>query len=167
MILIGRIIGTHGLKGMLKIKPFTDFSARFNKSEILCVKIENDSFEKFRIDNSFERKGIFYLKFENVNDLTQAEMLVGKDIVIEEGSLKKLESDSFYIHELIGVKVLSESGEILGVITDVFNLRSNDVYELIDNSGKKFLIPAVKDFIEEMNIESGFMKLKNTEGMFD
>lgn len=167
MILIGRIIGTHGLKGVLKIKPVTDFLVRFNKSEILRVEINDDSSKQFRVDSSFERKGLIFVKFENVDNLDQAVPLVEKDIVIDESDLKELEAGSYYVHDLIGLKILDEAENLIGEITNVLQLSSNDVYEAIDKTGKKLLIPAVKNFIGEVNLEFGFMKLKNTEGMFD
>lgn len=167
MILIGRIIGTHGLKGVLKIKPVTDFLVRFNKSEILRVEINDGSSKQFRVDSSFERKGLVFVKFENVDNLDQAVPLVEKDIVIDESDLKELEPGSYYVHDLIGLKILDETENLIGEITNVLQLSSNDVYEAIDKTGKKLLIPAVKDFIGEVNLEFGFMRLKNTEGMFD
>lgn len=167
MILIGRIIGTHGLKGVLKIKPVTDFLVRFNKSEVLCVAIGDGPIERFRIESSFERKGSIFVKFENVDNLDQAVPLVEKDIVIDESDLKEFEPGSYYVHDLIGLKILDETENLIGEITNVLQLSSNDVYEAIDKTGKKLLIPAVKDFIGEVNLEFGFMKLKNTEGMFD
>ncbi len=167
MILIGRIIGTHGIKGVLKIKPFTDFSARFDSGEILCVKVGNNSFKHFQIESSTGRKNFFLIKVKDVDDLSEAEKLVTKEIVIDEIDLKNLESDSYYIHDLIGLKVLNENGIVIGELSNVLQLQSNDVYEIIDKIGKKFLIPAVRDFLEEINLELGIMKLKNTEGMFD
>jgi 16S rRNA processing protein RimM len=167
MVFIGRIVGTHGVKGALKIKPFTDFLERFSKSEILCIEIGDGLFERFQIESSYKHKTWLIVKFENLNSPNHVKQLIGKNIVITESDLNVLESGSYYIHDLIGLRILDEMENLRGEITDVFQLSSNDVYEVVDENGKKFLIPAVKDFIDEVNLDFGFMKLKNTEGMFD
>lgn len=166
MILIGKIVGTHGIKGYLKIKPFTDFPERFEKGKSIKVKIDNSLFE-FLIEDSFQHKNFICLKLKDINTIDEARKLKDKDVFIYGDEIKKLEDDEYYIHDLIGLKVFGEGEQVIGKIVDVIRLISNDVFEieLIDN--RKFLYPFVKDFIDEINIQSGFIRIKNYEGFFD
>ncbi|MCX8056271.1 MAG: ribosome maturation factor RimM [Ignavibacteria bacterium] len=166
MILIGKIVGPHGIKGTLKVKPFTDFLERFEKNNIVKIRFENSLFE-FLIEESFLHKNFICLKLKGIEDINQALKFRNCDIVISEDELKQLDDNEFYIHDLIGLKVLGESNEEIGVITDVISLASNDIYEIELSNKKKVFYPAVKEYIEEINIEKGIIKIKNYEDFFE
>jgi len=85
--------------------------------------------------------------------------LVGCRIYIEESDLVDLGDNSYFIHDLVDCKVFKE-GKFFGVLTDVIKLTSNDVY-VIDNDGEEYLLPALKDFIEKIDIGSKELFLSN------
>ncbi len=166
MVLIGRVVSTHGVKGMLKIKPFTDFLERFAPNEKICLySISNKKL--FLIKKSFEKNGFVYVKLDSIDNLNNAKKYLNYDVVIDELDLRKLDKDAYYIHGIIGLKVYDENDNFCGEIVDVYKLRTNDVFEVMTNEMKKVLIPAVNDFIEETNIDRGYLKLRNSEGLFD
>lgn len=166
MILIGKIVGPHGIKGTIKVKPFTDFLERFEVNNIVKIKFENSLFE-FLIEESFLHKNFVCLKLKGIDNIDEALKFRNCDIVIYEDELKKLEKDEYYIHDLIGLKVIGVDEKEIGVITDVISLVSNDVYEIELLNKKKVLYPAVKDFIDEINLEKRIIRIKNYEGFFD
>lgn len=166
MILIGKILGPHGIKGTLKIKPFTDFLDRFDKDKIVKIKFEETLFE-FVIEESFLHKNFVCIKLKGIDDINQALKFKNCEIVIEEDELRTLDKDEYYIHDLIGLKVLDDDDNEIGVITDVISLVSNDVYEIELQNKKKVFYPAVKDFIKEIDISKKIIRIKNYEGFFD
>lgn len=166
MILIGKILGPHGIKGTLKIKPFTDFLDRFDKDKIVKIKFEETLFE-FVIEESFLHKNFVCIKLKGIDDINQAMKFKNCEIVIEEDELRTLDKDEYYIHDLIGLKVLDDDDNEIGVITDVISLVSNDVYEIELQNKKKVFYPAVKDFIKEIDIIKKIIRIKNYEGFFD
>lgn len=166
MILIGKIIGPHGIRGTLKIKPFTDFLDRFDKDKIVKIKFEETLFE-FVIEESFLHKNFVCIKLKGIDDINQALKFKNCEIVIEEDELRTLDKDEYYIHDLIGLKVLDDDDNEIGVITDVISLVSNDVYEIELQNKKKVFYPAVKDFIKEIDISKKIIRIKNYEGFFD
>lgn len=166
MILIGKIIGPHGIKGTLKVKPYTDFLERFEKYKIIKIKSENSLFE-FLIEESFLHKDFVCLKLKGIDNINIALKFKNCEIVIEEDELKKLAEDEYYIHDLIGLKVLGNNDIEIGKIVDVISLASNDVYEIELPNKKRFFYPAVRDFIKEINIEKRIIRIKNYEGFFD
>lgn len=166
MILIGKIVGPHGIKGTIKVKPFTDFLERFEKGNFIKIEINNSLFE-FLIEESFLHKGLVCLKLKGIDRIEDALRLKNMRIVIAEDELKKLDNDEFYIHDLIGLDVINKDGKVIGKIVDVLTLASNDVYEIELTDSRKVFYPAVKDFIDEINIEKKFIRIKNYEGFFD
>lgn len=166
MVLIGKIIGPHGIKGTIKVKPFTDFLERFNKGNVLKIKLDNSLFE-FLIEESFLHKNFVCIKLKGVDNIDEALKLKGNDIVIFEDDLIKLAEDEYYVHDLIGLEVIGVKGDLIGKIVDVISLFSNDIYEIELLNNKKVFYPAVKDYIVEINIHKKFIKIKNYEGYFD
>lgn len=166
MILIGKIVGPHGIKGTIKVKPFTDFFERFEQNNIVKIKFENSLFE-FLIEESFLHKGFICLKLRGIDNIEEATKYKNCEIIIREDELKPLSEDEYYIHDLIGLKVLNEEDVQIGVITDVISLPSNDAYEIELLNKKKVLYPAVKDYIKEIDIKQKIIRLKNYEGFFD
>ncbi len=166
MILIGKIVGPHGIKGTIKVKPFTDFLERFEKGNFVKIEIDNSLFE-FLIEESFLHKGFICLKLKGIDSIDDALRLKNMSIVIAEDELRKLGKDEYYIHDLIGLAVRDEFDKEIGKIVDVLSLASNDVYEIELTDKRKVFYPAVKDFIDEINIEKKFIRIKNYEGFFD
>lgn len=166
MILIGKIVGPQGIKGTVKVKPFTDFLERFDKEKIIKIEIDNSIFE-FLIEDSFFHKNLICLKLKGIDNIDDALRFKGKSIVIAENELKKLDVDEYYIHDLIGLLVIGENENVIGEIVNVISLTSNDVYEIELIDKRKVFYPAVKDYIEEINIEKKFIRIKNYEGFFD
>lgn len=166
MVLIGKIVSTHGVKGMLKIKPFTDFLERFASKEKICL-YSGLSKKFFLVENSVEKNGLIYVKLYGINNLNEARNYLNHDVVIEEHDLRKLDKDAYYIHDIIGLKVYDENDNYCGKIIEVYKLKSNDVFEVMTKEKKKILIPSVSDFIEEVNIGRGYLRLKNSEGFFE
>jgi 16S rRNA processing protein RimM len=166
MILIGKIVGPHGIKGTIKVKPFTDFLERFDKDKIIKVKNKDSLFE-FLIEESFLHKNFVCLKLKGIDDINSALKFKDAEIVIEDNELKKLDKDEFYIHDLIGLKVIGEAGENIGIIVDVISLLTNDIYEIELLNGKKIFYPALKEYIQEIDIHKREMRIKNYEGYFE
>lgn len=108
------------------------------------------------------------LKLEGVSDRNAAEALRDADVFITEEDLKELPEDTYYIRDLIGMKVIDEGvyGEI-GVLEDVIQNTAQDVYVVRMPSSEKVLIPAVKDFIKNIDMESGVITTTLIPGFID
>lgn len=154
----GQIINTHGVGGEVKISPWCDSAA------FLC------DFDTFYIDGkpvsvlaARVHKGFLLAKLEAVSDLDAANRLRGKVVSIDRSGVS-LPDGRFFIADLIGLEVRSaETGQILGTLTDVMDLPGNEVYHV--KGQKEYLIPAVKSFIAETNLEAGYMLVNLLEGM--
>lgn len=159
--LIGKLEAVNNRNGYLSVEPFSDFPDRFLNLEFVFISIYGVYKKIFIEDSVVSGSGIF-IKFFNFNSDMDCEPLVGCRIYVNESELVDLEDNSYFIHDLIGCRIYKE-GKFFGVLSDVIQLTSNDVY-VIDNDGKEYLLPALKDFIEKINIGSKEIFLsKNAE----
>jgi 16S rRNA processing protein RimM len=159
---IGRIVKVKGLKGEVKVALETDFPERLKARKILWIGKTPDMASEIKVKSvSVSPDGATY-RFFGIDSPEQAKTLVGKSLFVAESDLLKLKGDKAYIHELIGLRVAS--GEIeIGKLTNVIKIPSNDVYEILLGNGKKILMPAISEFIEEVNLTNGYVKVKRYE----
>ena len=108
------------------------------------------------------------LKLAGVNDRNAAEAMKNKDVFITEEDLQELPEDTFYIRDLIGLEVVdAETGDNIGKLKDVLQPSNQDVYVVKRAEGSDVLIPAVSEFIKEVNVKEGFIRVHLIEGMLE
>lgn len=159
---IGKIVNAVGLKGEVKVYNYSDYKERFQ--EIDTVFVED---EKYAILNTRYMKDVAILKLEGVEDRNGAEALKDKDLYITEDMLRVLPDDTYYIKDLIGLEVIDEKGGNLGVVTDVFKNAAQDLYEIELENKKKILLPAVEEFVLDINMDNKKMTVRLIEGLLD
>lgn len=158
-IKVGKIINTHGIKGELKIQATGVES--FDRD--ISYFIGND-LEKVYVNSSRFHKGFYIVKlkdFDNINDVLKFK---AKDIFIDIKDLKELNNDEFYIKDLIGLDVKDQDANYIGKLADVLEYDVNDVY-IVETSDGEISIPAVEEFIIEINIKEKYIIAKIIEGM--
>lgn len=163
--LIAKILSASGNEGFVNIDLLTDFPGHlFNLKRIYIDFF--DSKKEFIIDKVKSLNSSFLIKFRNFNNEKDIDVLVGKDIFIDEEDLTELPEGQYYIHDLLGSIVLRNNVEI-GTIRDVLSLPSNDVYVIEEADGSEILIPAVYDYVESFNSEKKILLLKPGEELYD
>jgi 16S rRNA processing protein RimM len=159
---IGRIVKVKGLKGEVKVALETDFPERLKTRKTLWIGLAPDVATEIKVKSVSVVPDSATYRFVGIDTPEQAKPLVGKSLFVLESDLPKLKGDKAYIHELIGLRVAS--GEIeIGKLTNVIKVPSNDVYEISLGDGKKILMPAISEFIEEVNLTHGYVKVKRYE----
>ncbi|MBV1758319.1 MAG: ribosome maturation factor RimM [Dethiosulfatibacter sp.] len=161
-IIVGRIVNTHGINGEVKCVSMTDDVERFE--ELQYVYLDETSV-RLEISNVRYAKGLVYLRFKDFNHINDVEKFKGQYISIDFENRRELPEDSYYLFDLIGIKVLDESDNELGVITNVYQTGANDVYELDNDTNK--LIPAIKEVVRQVDISKKIMIINKIEGLFD
>lgn len=159
---IGQIVNVVGLKGELKVYHFSDYKERFEELKTLYVEDK-----EIQIENVRYMKEMVILKLKGISDRTQAETYKGKDLFIDEKDKRILPEDTYYINDLIGLTVLDEKGEKIGMLKDVIQNSAQDLYEIELENKNKCLIPAVGEFILNINMETKIMNVKIVEGLLE
>lgn len=152
----GQIVNTHGLKGLVKVMPWADDPADLLDFDRFFI----DGTE-YAVEHSSLQKSMVLLKLEGIDTLEDAVKLRGKELAIARADVE-LEEGVVFIADLIGLPVYCGERE-LGKITEVLTPPANDVY--VVKGRQEYLIPAVKEFIEELNPEAGYVRVRLIEGM--
>lgn len=149
---VGQIVNTFGVKGMLKVKPFTDDVERFEelKKVYICKK---EKLEEVEIEEVKYHKDMVLLKVKGIDDMNDAEKVKGLYLKIDRKNAKKLPKDTYFIADLLGLEVYSDENKFLGKVEDIFKTGANDVYVVKDEKGKQLLLPGIPDVIKEIDLE--------------
>lgn len=151
---IGQIVNTFGIKGMVKVKPFTDDINRFDRLETIYIKNKKVN-KEYRIQEVKYHKQMVMLKLEGIENPEEAENLRGSYLLIDRDKEEPLEEGTYYIVDLLGLEVFSDEGELLGKVDDIFNTGSNDIYVVKDELGKQILLPGTSEVIKDVDLEQG------------
>ena len=161
---IGKIVGTRGLKGELKVEPYTDFPEDFYEIKNIFLDIES---EPLSIKNIRVHKSQVLILLTDVQNRTQAEFMRGKLLYAFKKDIP-LGEDRFFIEELKGCLVEdTNSNEIYGTVNDIFNTGANDIYSIITEEGKEYLLPIIDGTIKEINLEDNKIIINPIKGVFD
>ncbi|MBE7054366.1 MAG: 16S rRNA processing protein RimM [Ruminococcaceae bacterium] len=159
---IGKIVNTHGLRGDVKVVPWSDYPEIFEEIDFVYL----DKNTKLQIKNVKYQKNNVILKLDTINSIEQAEKLKEKVLLVDKDDIEILDEDTYFVADLIGLSVY-EDDEKLGVLSDVIPVAGADVYVIKREKGKDILIPAIKENIKEINISEKYIKVKIPDGLFD
>ena len=162
---IGKIVNIHGVKGEVKVVPLTDDPKRFDKlkSAYISSAISEDM-QKYNFEGVKHHKTFILLK---INDANEAEKFKDKFIIINREDAVKLPEDSFFICDLINCEVYDEKANKLGILVDILQTGSNDVYIVRGENKKEILIPALKSVVKEVSIENKKITVELPQGLID
>lgn len=161
-IQIGKISNVHGIKGELRVIPLTDDMRRYDDLNEVYIGINRELFEIERVNYS---KNQVILKLKNINSISEAEEYLNNFLWIDIEDSNKSE-DSYFLFEIIGLDVFDLKGRNIGKVKDVIQTGRNDLY-LVKNQEKESLIPAVKEFIKEIDLENKKIIIDPIEGLID
>jgi 16S rRNA processing protein RimM len=171
LIAIGRIVKAFGVRGDLIVQPMTDDPGRFSATRRVFLGRYADAvagkgtvadeatIEAVQIDGRGVR-----VHLASVFDRTAAEKCVGLLLMIPKEERLPLEDGRYYVEDLIGLAVLSTTGEQLGTLADVMRMPGHDVYVVHDN-GTEFMVPAVKEFVKAVDLTARTVTVELIEGM--
>ncbi len=162
-ILIGKIVNTHGIKGEVKIYPYTDDI--FNLSNLKEFYLDDKSKSKCIVETCKVHKNMLIVKIQGISDANSALKLKDKNIYISKSSLEKLDQGSYYIFDLLGLEVFDLDDNKIGILNDVQKNSANDVYEILTTDNKKIYLPAIKQVIKKVDIVNKKMYVEIMKGL--
>lgn len=151
---IGQIVNTFGIKGMVKVKPFTDNINRFDKLEKVYIK-NIDGKKEYQIQEVKYHKNMVLMKLEGIDTPEQADSLRQSYLLVNREDEEPLEEGVYYIVDLIGLEVYTDEDILLGKVDDIFNTGSNDIYVVKDGKGKQILLPGIPEVLKNVDLEKG------------
>ena len=149
---IGQIVNTFGIKGEVKVIPFTDDINRFDDLKKVYVKSKKES-KLYKVESVRYHKNMVLLKLENINNPEDGQTLKNTFLEVDREDAIPLEEGTYFIVDLIGLDVYTDDGKLLGKVEDIYNTGANDIYVVKDELGKQILLPGIDDVIKEVKLE--------------
>jgi 16S rRNA processing protein RimM len=166
LLTIGKVVGTHGIKGHLKVLSYTDSLDPYAPGKGLVLSGKGRPPGKFTVVSSRPHKRVVLLTLQEIDAIEKAEPLVGCEIVLDRGALPPLEDGSHYWFDIIGLDVFTTEGRRLGRVEAIIPTRSNDVY-VVREGKKEILVPAIDSVVIDIDVHRGRMKVDLPEGLED
>jgi 16S rRNA processing protein RimM len=164
-VAIGLITAMFGIRGEVKVQPLTDFAERFLQTATVCV---GDELVERRVLGARLHQRIVILRLEGVETANDAEALRNKKLYVPASELVALPPDHYYLHDLVGLRVVHVNGTPLGAVRDVIQSAGNDLLVIQDaRTGKDVLLPTVKEFVKNVDIVGGVISVEPIPGFFD
>jgi 16S rRNA processing protein RimM len=177
-IIVGKIVGTHGLEGGIRAVVISEVSGRFNTGRLIYILgqpyvISSSSPATFKSNKSGtsgpSRKATssgdqIILQLQGLDSETSAKKLLGEDLTVPEAEAPQLPEGEYFYYQIVGLNVLTEQGEVLGSVSEILETGSNDVYVTSGGSGE-ILIPALASVILEIRLSDGVMVVSLPDGL--
>jgi 16S rRNA processing protein RimM len=156
--IIAKVASAHGIKGEIKIFPLLDSFEALESINTITINDQDFHLESFRLAKQF-----LIVKLKEIRDRNSAEALSGYVLADIDDDL---EADEFFIQDLFKLRVLNEQGQELGSVENVGEGAQIKIFVKLNETLQKrnsLIIPFVQQFIDEINIEEGFIKIKESE----
>jgi len=161
---IGKIVKSCGLRGRMKAISYLESNGTLQSLDEVYIRRERDETGPFKLKAVIVRGKSFFLELEGVEDCESANALAGCQVLIPVNKLKKLPEGEYYWRDIIGLKVITEDGQILGTIETIFATGSNDVY-VCRGDERELLLPGIADVIRKIDTDQGMVVVRLLEGL--
>lgn len=159
----GRIVGTHGVRGEMRLECWCNTPAFLSKFKRLYL-------DEGRTQLSVTcrpHKNIALITVKGVDTIEKADELRGKILYIDRADAY-LEKGEHFVQDIIGLSVTDvDSGKVYGAVRDVLKTGSNDVYEMVGDDKKLYYIPVIPDIIDRLDFDAGAVYIRPMKGLFD
>lgn len=149
---MARVLRAHGLNGEIRVVPFSQ--------ELLNISVGGAVFigeVAHRVVTMRDVPGGLILSTDQLRTRADADQTQGQLLEVAHADLAPLEDGSYYVADLIGLAAVDQSGEALGIVTEVMATGANDVYVVATAEGGELLLPAIADVVLEIDIAGGRM----------
>jgi 16S rRNA processing protein RimM len=171
LIRLGRIYRPHGVRGELKVAPDMDDPTRFEALDVVYVGSNERRVTRHRITSvryQETKRGItVILQLDGIADRSNAEVIAKQSLYANEEDLPPLGDDELFVHDLIGLDVVTEDGTAVGTLSNVLPMPAHDMYVVHRPGHAEQMIPAVDDFIVDVDLEAGRVVIRPIEGLLE
>ena len=161
---VGVITTTHGVRGEVKVYPTTDEPERFLELDHVLLDTGKE-FRDLEIKNVRFFKNLVILKFKGIDNINDIEKYKGHDLWIPREEGQELDEDEYYIADLLGLRVILDDGTEFGTLKNVMETGANDVYIIDTNAHCEVLVPAIRECIQDIDLEKNTMTIHLMKGL--
>jgi len=166
LIPVGKIVGTHGIKGYLKVFPYGESLDLLSPGEGLVLTRQGKILATFRIRSARPHKRVILLTLEGIASIDAAEKWIDCELCVDMAALPEPEEGSYYWHQIMGMEAFTLDNRRLGRVEAIIPTGSNDVY-VVRNGKKEVLIPAIDSVVVDIDLNEKVLRLDLPEGLED
>lgn len=153
-VCVGVVTGVHGLKGLVRVKPFTETP----ESVTAYGAVETEDGGRLELEFANKTgKGQIAVRIAGITDRDAAEALKGQRLYVHRDRLPEPEPDEYYHADLVGLAVRRPAGETIGTVRAVYDFGAGDVLEIVDAAGALDMVPFTREAVPEVDISAGFV----------
>ena len=169
LLTLGIILKTRGLKGEVKVKSFTNFAPQRykKKNKVYLYNEKTSDLKEVHVASYSFNQGFDYVSFVELNDINLVLPYIGYQIVVKKEEQPPLKKDNYYFSDLIDCEVVDQNQKMIGKVTKVEEYSANETLRIKLNNGKVLLLPFVKAFIKNVNIEEKRIDVVLIDGMVE
>lgn len=162
---IGKFVTTRGLKGDLKVYSYTDNIDRF--SDLKSFYIGSDRSKKYEVEKTSKiANDMVVIKIKSYDTIESVQGFIQKDLYVDRSDTYDREEDEMLIVDMIGMRVETLEGELIGDLEDVLQYAANDVY-VVKSKDREYLIPATYEIVPEIDKTARIIRVKPIPGLLD
>ena len=162
---LGKLVATHGIAGWLKLKTNNPQSAALGSGRQIVLEIEGARSLQI-LESSKIHKGHLLVKLQGASDINFAKTWVGATLLVAEQDLDQPQPGEYYYYQAMGLEVFTTRGKRLGKVTRIWLKEGGDLYVVTD-AAKEYLVPAVKEVVEKIDLAAGRMIINPPEGLLE
>jgi len=166
LIAVGRITGTHGIKGQLRLHSYSGNLDSLTAARSVILRRPDGNLREYGLRRAADHGTAFLLTLAGFDNINQVLDLVGNEVCLLPEQLPDTDEGEYYWRDLLGLTVITDGGQTLGTISDILETGANDIY-LVTGQGREYLIPAVADVITKVDLTSRIMTITPLEGLLD
>ena len=171
LLVIGRVWRAHGVQGEVKVIPETDEPERFEALERVYIGSQAETAKAYAVESvryqQTKRGVVVLLKLADVQTPEAVEALRQSLVFAAESDLPPLEADEFFLHDLVGLAVVTEAGEAVGTVRDVMEMPGHPLFVIEREGQPDAMIPAVAEFVTDVDAEAGRVTIRPIEGLLE
>ena len=161
---VGVVIGTHGLRGDLKIQPLPTGGLALPGAREVYLKDSEGHLARHEAVRSSLHKQNILLRLAGLDNFAAVEPLLGSSVWMAKADLPELDDEQYYWSDLEGLEVVDQQQGALGRVVGMFTTPAHDILE-VDGPAGEILIPAIEPFLVQLDREKGLLHVNLPEGL--
>jgi len=166
LIKVGKITGTHGIKGEVKFYPYSGSCDSIRPLTDVLLISPSGLKQTVKIQRVKSGGGKHIIGLVGYDSINLIKSFIGYELSLYRSQLPEPEENEYYWCDLMGLNVVTDSGQPLGSIIDIFETGSNDIY-VVNNGNHEYLIPAIEDVISSIDLKSRLLTITPIDGLLD
>ncbi len=164
LVCVGRILKSYGVKGEIVVVPETEYPETLVEYKYFYIKYKGE-IKRLDIEIAKESRRRFIFKFKEIETIEKAKAIEGHYLFVKREDLMEPDDEGFYVFDLEGLTAFDEKGEKVGVLDTVMKRKPYDYFIIVNEKGKEIILPAIKEYIKEIDFENEKIIINIPEGL--